>query len=64
MNGSKDLLRRNAYAIFMALLRTSKMIFYENLYCITGAVKTAGSERKPKGTCTDKDVGTEKSDWF
>ena len=42
-------------------MRTSKNVFYENPYCVTGAVKPTGSEQTPKGkNIKDRIIGTRK----
>lgn len=41
-------------------MRTSKNVFYENPYCVTGAVKPTGSEQTPKDKCKDRIIGTRK----
>jgi len=40
------------------LVRMSKNVAYESPYVITGDIKQAGSERRPKGICIDRTIGT------
>lgn len=32
----------------------------EKPYCVTGTNKLTGSEQRPKGVCTDRNIGTRK----
>ena len=41
-------------------VRTSKNVFYENPYCVKGAVKPTGSEQTPKDKCKDRIIETRK----
>ena len=41
-------------------MRVSKILCYERPYTVTGGIKQAGSERRPKDICTDKIIGTQK----
>lgn len=42
-------------------MRISKNLCYESPYIVTGGIKQAGSERKPKCICTDRIIGTQKA---
>jgi hypothetical protein len=42
-------------------VKQSKNRRYEMLYVVTGGIPHTGSERIPKGICTDRIVGTRKA---
>jgi len=51
MYGSKIMMRRNTYTIFVGQTWNSKNLHYKLPYIVTGGVKFAGSEETPKGIC-------------
>ena len=50
----------NRFLSYGKLVWKSKNVFYENPYCVTGAIKLTGSEQTPKDKCKDRIIGTRK----